>query len=312
MKNVLVMMQVTEQDKQDLEAMKAYHFTYTERTEADDAQLAEAEIIIGIPSMEQIQKAVKLEWIQTPSAGTDMYRQLPEHIMLTNAYGVYGPFIAEYMLSGIFMCAKQWPMYMAQQKERIWKEGGSLQYIKGMKVMSIGMGSIGSEFLKRMNALGAECYGVRRTLHELPDYCKEQRISDNFEDLLPEMDAIALSLPGTSETIHMLDETRMRMMKKTAILVNVGRGSAIDTTALLKLTQEGWFSGVCLDVLDPEPLPKNNPLWTMPQMHITPHISGRYYAKGIQEAVMTLIKKNLMLEAEGEAVVHQVDLHVGY
>ena len=312
MKNVLVMMRVNEKDKQELEALKAYHFTYTQRAAASDEQLAEAEIILGIPSMEQIQKAVNLNWIQTPSAGTDMYTQLPEHVRLSNAYGVYGPFISEYMLSGVFLCAKQWPMYMEQQKERIWKEGGSLQLISNMKVMSIGMGSIGSEFLRRMNLLGAECYGVRRTTHELPDYVKEQRTSDHFEDLLAEMDVVALSLPQTRDTVHMLNEERMRRMKKSAILINVGRGSAIDTAALLKLTREGWFSGVCLDVIDPEPLPKNNPLWNMPQVHITPHISGRYYAECIHEAVMKLILKNLALEAEGAAVVHQVDLHIGY
>lgn len=312
MQNVLVMMQVTEQDQRDLEKMNAYHFTYSDRKSTTDEQLADAEIIIGMPSMEQIRKAPKLTWIQTPSAGTDMYRDLPESIRLSNAYGVYGPFIAEYMVGCVFLVAKQWPQYMHQQRERQWKENGALQQIRGMKVLSVGMGSIGSEFLKRMHALGAECYGVRRTVHDQPDYVKELRPTSDFDDLLGEMDAVALSMPETPETIHLFNEERMRKMKQSAILINVGRGSAIDTDALLKMTDQGWFSGVCLDVLDPEPLPLNHPLWTMPQVHITPHISGRYYVNGIQQAVMGLIKENLQLAAEGKDPVHQVNHSLGY
>jgi phosphoglycerate dehydrogenase-like enzyme len=312
LKHVLVLMKMSAGEQQKLRSLEGYEFTFAESSEIDPAVLAASEVIIGWPSQTQIAEAKHLEWLQTPSAGIERYLGLPEGVMLTNAYGVYGPFIAEYMVSCVLLCAKQWPQYLAAQKSHEWVEGAPLRYIRGMKVLSVGMGSLGSEFLRRMHALGAECIGIRRTIHDCPDYVDRLYTMNSLEELLPEMDAVALSLPETPETISIMNRDRLARMRDDSILINVGRGTAVDTDALTALAARGKFLGVCLDVTSPEPLPKNHPLWTMPQVHITPHISGRFNAPGIHEALVEMIFRNLDLVSQGKKPIHLVDPRLGY
>jgi len=312
LKHVLFLMKATEAEQQKLRQLKEYEFTFADSHAADPAALEQAEVIVGWPSAEEIASAPHLEWLQTPSAGIERYLGLPEKVMLSNAYGVYGPFIAEYMVSCVMLCAKQWPQYLKAQQSHQWTEGAPLRYIRGMKVLSVGMGSLGSEFLRRMHALGAECHGIRRTVHDCPDYVDSLHTMDSLDELLPQMDAVALSLPETPETIGLMSGRRLSLMRDDSILINVGRGTAVDTDALTRLAAAGKFLGVCLDVTSPEPLPKNHPLWTMPQVHITPHISGRFNAPGIHEALVEMIFQNLQLVSQGQKPIHLVDHRLGY
>ncbi|MBQ9154133.1 MAG: D-2-hydroxyacid dehydrogenase, partial [Solobacterium sp.] len=103
-----------------------------------------------------------------------------------------------------------------------------------------------------------------------------------------------------------------RTMKKDSILINVGRGSAIDTEALLKLAREGWFRGVYLDVTDPEPLPLNHPLWNTERVYITPHISGGSDSNIIRGRLLDIVSENLKLVSEGKKPLHIVDRKLGY
>ena len=145
-------------------------------------------------------------------------------------------------------------------------------------MLSVGMGAIGTSYLKKAAALGATCYGVRRTLHDQPDFVEQLVTPEGMDDLLPMMDVVALSLPGTAAVDGMFDERRLRLMKPTAILVNVGRGNSVVTEDLIRVMNSGHLKAACLDVMDPEPLPKDHPLWMTSRVYITPHISGGYRA----------------------------------
>ena len=133
-----------------------------------------------------------------------------------------------------------------------------------------------------------------------------------MDELLPAMDVVALSLPGTDEVRGMFDERRLRLMKKTAILVNTGRGNSVVTEDLLKVMQEGHLRAACLDVMDPEPLPEGHPLWTAPRVYLTPHISGGYRAGVNYEKVVDVMIRNLELVLQGKDPVHIVDRKLGY
>ena len=275
-------------------------------------ELKETEIFVGLPYPELVRQMPKLRFIQLYSAGANNYTWLPEEIVLANAYGAYGESIAEHMLTTTLMAMKRMPEYLRMQDRQDWGLLQDIDRFAGSRVLSVGMGAIGTAYLQRAAALGAECYGVRRTLHDKPDFVRELVTTEGMDALLPEMDVVALSLPGTRDVAGMFDERRLRLMKKTAILVNVGRGNCVVTEDLLRVMGEGRLKAACLDVMDPEPLPKGHPLWTAPRVYITPHMSGGYRAGVNYEKVTDAVLRNLSLVLQGQPPVHIVDRELGY
>ncbi len=311
MKNVLVTVYLQEHSRKEIEQIGGYTFRFKDEKNVTDEDLAWAQVIVGDPSLKDVEKAGSLEWIQTDSAGVNSYRGLSEHITLSNAYGAYGNGIGEFMTACVLCADKKLGRYARIQKERQWKGLGFGKGVPNMKVLSVGAGSIGRQFMIRMHALGARCYGVTRTQHETPDYAEGMYTLDHLDELLPEMDVVGISLPETEQTIHMFDRQRLEKTKPGSILINVGRGSAIVTNDLLQMVRKHHFSAVFLDVTDPEPLPKNDPLWTEEDVYITPHISGHYINPENYENVLSVIKENLRRYAEAKPLLHVVNKESG-
>ena len=280
--------------------------------DADPKDLAEAEIVAGGVNPQLLEQMPKLRFVQLFSAGANSYGWLPEQIILANAYGAYGESIAEHMLTTTLMAMKRMPEYLDMQKEQGWNLLKDIDRFAGSNILSVGMGAIGTAYLKKADALGAVCYGVRRSVHDKPEFVQKLVTVDKMDELLPEMDVVALSLPGTAEVKGMFDERRLRLMKKNAILLNTGRGNSIVTEDLIKVMNEGHLKAACLDVMDPEPLPKDHPLWTAPRVYITPHISGGYRAGVNYESVTDVVYRNIELVLSGEPPVHTVDRKLGY
>lgn len=275
-------------------------------------ELGEAEIFVGLPYPELVERMPRLRFVQLYSAGANGYGWLPRHITLANAYGAYGESIAEHMLTTTLMAMKRMPEYLRMQEGQEWRLLNDIRRFSGSKVLSVGMGAIGTTYLRKAAALGAECWGVRRRVHDKPDFVRELVTPEGMDALLPEMDVVALSLPGTAEVEGMFDERRLRLMKDTAILLNVGRGGSVVTEDLLRVMGEGHLRAACLDVMDPEPLPKGHPLWTAPRVYITPHISGGYRAGVNYQPVTEAVLRNLELVIQGKPPVHVVDRELGY
>lgn len=277
-----------------------------------EGEMKDAEMFVGPIQKEIAEKMPKLRFVQLYSAGAASYSWLGEKVMLANAYGAYGDSIAEHMITVTLMAMKRMPEYLQLQHEQDWKLLHDIARFENSHVMSVGMGAIGTSYLKKASALGAQCWGVRRTVHDKPEFVKQLVSPEGMDELLPEMDVVALSLPGTDAVKGMFDERRLRLMKKTAILVNVGRGNSVVTEDLLKVMKEGHLRAACLDVMDPEPLPKSHPLWTAPRVYITPHISGGYRAGVNYERVADVVIRNLALVLAGNDPVHIVDKKLGY
>ena len=280
--------------------------------DADPKDLAEAEIVAGGVNPQLLEKMPKLRFVQLFSAGANSYGWLPEQIILANAYGAYGESIAEHMLTTTLMAMKRMPEYLDMQKEQGWNLLKDIDRFAGSNILSVGMGAIGTSYLKKADALGAICYGVRRSVHDKPEFVKRLVTVNEMDELLPEMDVVALSLPGTAEVKGMFDERRLRLMKKSAILLNTGRGNSVVTDDLIKVMNEGHLKAACLDVMDPEPLPKDHLLWTTSRVYITPHISGGYRAGVNYESVTDVVYRNIELVLSGEPPVHTVDRKLGY
>ena len=274
--------------------------------------LQDAVIFVGDLRPEHLPLMPNLRFVQLYSAGANRFSWLPEGIILANAYGAYGDSIAEHMITTVLMAMKRMPEYHDMQQRQEWDLLHDIVRFEGSKVLSVGMGAIGTSFLRKASALGAACYGVRKTIHDQPPFVERLVTPDEMDAMLPEMDVVALSLPGTKAVEGMFDERRLRLMKESAILVNVGRGNSVVTEDLLRVMESGHLRAACLDVMDPEPLPEGHPLWTAPRVYLTPHISGGFRAGVNYERVIDTVIRNLTLVLQGKPPVHVVDRELGY
>lgn len=322
---VIVTIPVTEAQKQQLQnsAVGAELFFVPGgwfRSEAEKKLLSEAEVILGNVKLPgQLKEAKALKWLQLNNAGTEGYCEegvLPENVLLTNATGAYGLAISEHMIGCLLMLNKKLHLYYQNQLQESWKSEGNVTAIEGSTVLSIGMGDIGGTFLKKMKALGAYTIGIKRSASEKPSFVDEQYTAEEFvgmeQALLSRADTVALSLPGNQETKRLFDERRLSCLKKSAVFLNVGRGSAVDTEVLCRMLYEGRLSGAALDVTDPEPLPEGHPLWKAPNCIITPHISGHFFLPETLSRIVHICAENLQRYQKGEALKNQVDRGLGY
>ena len=163
-----------------------------------------------------------------------------------------------------------------------------------------------------MHALGAEIYAIKRTVKDKPDYIKTLTTLDNLDNLLPEMDIIALCLPNSSQTQNLIDKKRFDLMRNDAVIINVGRGNAINTEDLNDALEKGIIGGAVLDVTNPEPLPSYHPLWKKENVIITPHVSGGYHAQETIEGIESIFIENATRIVNGDELLNQVDFTTGY
>ena len=275
-------------------------------------QLAKADIIVGNIPVEDVGRCVNLKLLQLNMAGSDKYAgRMPEGVLLANSSGAYGLAISEHMLGVLLMLMKKLYLYRDDQNACIWQDEGSVTGIAGARILTGGLGDIGGEFAKRCKALGADTIGIRRNVRSAPEYMDEMHTLDKLDELLPTVDVVALCLPNSHESVHLMNSARLRRMKKGGILLNVGRGNAIDTEALVDVLKEGHIlAGI--DVTDPEPLPKEHPLWKCPGIVITPHISGFYHLRQTHDRIIEIAASNIENLISGRPIKNLVDSSTGY
>ena len=311
--NILVAMPTYEEHETRLKkACPEAAFTFLHGNRPEREQLENAEIIIGnIPSGD-LQYCRNLKFLQLSMAGSDTFAgKVPENVLLANSSGAYGLAISEHMLGMLLMLTKKLYLYRDNQNEAVWHDEGNVTSIFGSRVLTVGLGDIGGEFAKRCKSLGAYNIGIRRTMRSCPEFMDEMHTLDELDSLLPSADVVALALPNSEASRHLMNEARLRSMKRGAILLNVGRGSAVDTDALVKVLNEGLIMAG-IDVTDPEPLPKEHPLWHCPGIIITPHISGYYHLRHTQDTIIEIAACNIENYMNGRPIGNLVDRITGY
>lgn len=238
---------------------------------------ARATVILGNPPVPALRGAARLRWLHLWSAGTDAYQTpgaLPEGVVLSSSTGAYGPSVSEHLFSMLLALQKRLPSYRDQQMKGVWADLGAARTLYEAQVLIVGTGDLGASFGKLCKGMGAHTIGLRRDISKRADGIDEVHSFDTLNDLLPCADVVALFLPHAAETVALMDERRLHLMKKDAIVLNGGRGSAVDCTALARILAQGHLWGAGLDVTDPEPLPADHPLWREPLALITPHVAG--------------------------------------
>ena len=270
--------------------------------------IGSAEVVIGEPRTERIREAKNLKFIQMTWAGADIYTRggFPQGIKIANASGAFGSVIAEYVIGAILCVYRRFPEYVENQKVCIWRDAGAERTIEGKTALILGTGDIGSAF-------GTKNIGIRRT-GAPAQYFDEMHTLSNIDALLPRADLVIGCLPNTKETGHILNYDRLCLMKSDALFINVGRGSLIDTDALIRALEERRIAGAILDVLENEPLAADSPLWKMPDVLITPHISGRGFGHdpATERKIWDICLENLRRYLSGEDIINEIDFARGY
>ncbi len=291
-------------------------YIYADPKEVDKDTVQAAEVILGIPPVEFVKGSVNLKYLQLSWAGAEVYLKegvLRDEVLLCSGTGTYGIPISEYMVGAVVAMFKNFPLYRDQQKQAVWQRIREYtnKPVYGSTVLSVGAGDIGGNFLMRMKAMGCYTIGIRRTAGEKPEYVDEQYTTEEMDDVLPRADVVALSLPQTPQTIGLFDAHRLALMKEDSVLINIGRGSAVDTQALCDELQRGRIRGAVLDVTDPEPLPKDHPLWKYDNVFITPHCCAAG-STITQQKSFEVCYQNYKAFIEGRDPMSRIDRSTGY
>lgn len=251
-----------------------------------------------------LRDAPRLRWLHTFSAGVDhpWFQALRARgIRLTTSSGAHAVPIAQTVLLYLLALSRDLPRWLDAQRRRAW-EPHSFADLQGLVLGVVGLGPIGLEVARLGAAFGMRVVGARRTPRG-DEPCETWPLA-RLDELLALADALVLALPLTDDTRHLLDAARLARMKRGAWLVNVGRGALVEEPALVDALREGRLGGAGLDVFETEPLPPESPLWSLPNVLVTPHSSGD--TPGNRERATAIFLENLGRFARGEPLRNEV------
>lgn len=255
----------------------------------------------------------QLKWIQAYSAGVDYFdlkRLQEKNILLSNASGVHGIPITESVIGMLLGYYRGLFTATLDQQQRAWNKHPNLSEIANKKVLIVGTGEIGRKLAQVLSVFELEVYGINRSGYSLPNFL-ETYPQDEINDVLPLMDIVINILPLTSQTTHFYDAERFAYMKDGVVFINVGRGPSVDSKALYDncLSEKIAFAGI--DVFEEEPLPQTSLLWELPNLLITPHISGNTLQ--YNQRLLTIFANNLTSYNQvGQLSQSIVALDLGY
>lgn len=261
-------------------------------------------------------KATRLRWVQAMSAGVERYVALRPLVdgpaLLTNMQGMYGTAIADHALGMTLALVRGLPQWLEHQRAGSWakSENVTQDELTGKTMLVLGLGGIGRELARRAHACGMRVLATDAHPDATPAFVDRIALPAALDGLLPDADVVAICLPLTPKTRLLFDADRLHRMKRGAILVNVARGAIVDTQALLTALDAGALGGAALDVVDPEPLPPEHPLWSNPRVLLTPHVSGRSPLSSTRR--FELFAENMRRFARGLPLLNVVDKSAGY
>jgi phosphoglycerate dehydrogenase-like enzyme len=283
-------------------------------------EIGDCEILVTwtLPA-EQFARARSLRWIHSPSAGLDKLltpRLVESDVAVTNARTVHAVPVAEHAIALVLALARNlWECFRHQAerawgRRQLWQKEHLPQEVNGRTLGLVGFGAIGQEIAARAKGLEMRVVAVKRDPSRGADLADRVYSLQQLPAMLAEADYLVLAAPDTPQTRQLISQEELRRMKPTAYLINVSRGSLVDTEALRKALESGTIAGAGLDVTDPEPLPPEHPLWTTPHVLITHHMGGA--TDRLWQRQTELLKENLRRYLAGEPLLNLVDKRRGY
>lgn len=299
----------------------------------DKGLLLEAQAVIGIGCSPEFIFALgpEVHWTQSSSSGVegcffskgeDSVRaheiMMDRNIVLTNQRGVNSIALAEHALSLMLALVQGVDIHIRRQDQHIWgrtftddvKDKNIDWELDGRTLLIAGLGTVGTEIARRANALGMRVIATRNSSRSGPDFVDYVGLAHELNELAPQADVVLGQLPLTAETFGVFDAEFFDAMKPTAYFINMGRGQHANTDDLVAALRDGKIAGAALEALEPEPLPEDHPLWDMPRVIITPHVSD--YSDKHEDTVWYLYRENLRRYIAGDKLLNVVDMEKGY
>jgi phosphoglycerate dehydrogenase-like enzyme len=253
-----------------------------------------------------------LRWIQSASAGVDALLfpgLVRSEVVVTNARGVFDDAIAEYVVGLILLFSKGLLGVVDAQRRAEWRPRET-ERLEHKRVLVAGVGPIGRAIARSCAAIGMQVRGIGRTARPRDDEFGRVFAAEDLSEAVGWADYVVNTLPATAGTRHLFDAGAFAAMQPGTRFVNVGRGSTVDEPALVRALEEGRLGGAALDVFEEEPLPRQSPLWSMPNVVVSPHMAGDY--AGWRESAVELFVRNLERYLTGKPLLNVVDKEQGY
>ncbi|MDE3076139.1 MAG: D-2-hydroxyacid dehydrogenase [Chloroflexota bacterium] len=285
-------------------------------------RLEQAEVFFGMRVAPDLpQRAPKLRWLASTLAGVDALAGtglLEQPFAVTTMKGIHRVSMGEHIMSVMLMWVRGMPRFLQAQREGRWlppAERPRLGELWGSTLGVVGLGNIGDEVARRAKAFDMRVLATRRHVGpkdagSKPAYVDRLLPASELDSLLSDSDFVLLALPLTGETRGILGERELGLMKPSGVLINISRGAVLDEPALIEALRTGRIGGAALDVFATEPLAAGSPLWDLPNVILTPHISGqsvRYW-----DRIVELFCENLRRYLAGEELINRYDPNRGY
>ncbi len=280
------------------------------------AQITDADGLVGGCNPALVNAGAKLRWIQTLAAGVEDCLAIAKvhngGIILTNMQRVNGPNISEHAMALILTLTRQINSYLAYQSEGKWdrRPRQKLMDLDGHTMLVVGLGGIGTMIAERAHAFGMRVIATRNSGHAGPGFVDYVGVADELPNLIGQADIVVNVTPLTPKTTGLFNAAMFARMKPSAYFINVGRGKSVVTDDLVAALNSGRIAGAGLDVVDPEPLPKDHPLWHARNVVITPHVAGNSELK--LDRAWLVIRENLRRYVAGDKLFSVVDVSRGY
>ena len=279
--------------------------------------LDRVEIAIGHIPFSLVPKMPNLKWAQMWSAGADILQRYPElkahPFKLTSTSGMHRQQIAEHAFGMILARNRRLDLALeAQMERRTYRPSGpELDTLEGKKMFILGYGAVGSRIAEIAKAFGMEVTGFRRSASNLGESgAVRELLADRFIHELPQADYVVNMLPYTQDTHHYFGEAQLRVMKKTAVYVNLGRGGTTDEQALINALKSRAIAWALLDVSEIEPLPADSELWNLDNVFYTSHYSG---ASPLYTALaLEVCRENFERYTAGDPLINLINKEAGY
>lgn len=290
---------------------------------------AETDVLYSAGPLPRPEQSPRLKWVHGHYAGINVFLGKPiiNRLRVTCNSAVAAPNIGEYVMMLMLSFCRRLTRLLAFQARSDWPEDRWDQFmpreLRGLTLGIVGYGSIGREVARLARAFGMQVLATKRDVSSLADDSWQiPGVGDplgtqahciygahGLHGMLPQCDFLVVAVPLSSQTRHLIGAPELRLMKREAVLINVARGDVIDERALIDSLRDGTIAGAGLDVFEREPLPVDSPLWRMPNVIISPHISGLSPIYG--ERAMGLLAENLRRYLEGRPLLNEVDITTG-
>jgi phosphoglycerate dehydrogenase-like enzyme len=276
------------------------------------AAIVTADAAFGTLPAALLAKAQRLRWLQAPQAAPPAgyyYPELVAHpLIVTNFREIYNDHISAHILAFVLAFARGLHIFIPQQLRREWKKPPAdhgVVPLPGATALIVGLGGIGAETARLLSAFGLRVLATDARRTDQPDHVAELHKPEALDSLLPRADFVILTVPHTPATEGFFNAAKFRLMQPTAFFINIGRGMTTRLDDLVAALNAGEIAGCALDVYEQEPLPAEHPLWTMPNVLLTPHMAG--YGPHLNERRFQIIQDNCQAFAEGRPLRNVVD-----